>query len=478
MKVVLLAPPRRKNVPVMREYRCEHLSTARVDTPATLLQVASQLRQDGHDVTLIDANANNFTLDDLQSQLRGMRYDCAVIALAHFMLEADLKSAELVKRMNPATRTMGISWHCRHHAQHILDKSPALDMLITGNPLSVMAPLLRSLVRSKELDNIRGLSYGKDDRVVTIEGEGDRVRLDELPPPAYDLLASFDPYYIVDPLLSPYALVYSGQGCPYRCNYCCVAGTPYSSKSADQLLEELRILVSRGVRYVCFHDEVFTLNRRRTLEICQRMIDEDLWVRWFCDTRVDLVDRELLMAMRKAGCIGLSYGVESGSQEILDAMRKGCTVEQAENALRWTKRAHIPIKANLMLGYVGESQWSVSETKAFVHRTMPDMVKVAGTGILPGTELARIALQKGWNGEGGNGLDEIENQFKVDVPAERREIMNVLREDPRWWASSLRTLIYNPELVLGLCGVFARSLERKASRMRRRGYGIDGLDGL
>ena len=116
--------------------------------------------------------------------------------------------------------------------------------------------------------------------------------------------------------------------------------------------------------------------------MAKRILNENLNIKWFCDTRVDLVDIELLKLMRKAGCIGIAYGIESGSQEILNAMNKGIDIEQAKKAFKWTRDSKILIQVNLILGYVGESQKTLKETENFIKRPISISKWLRGTSPL------------------------------------------------------------------------------------------------
>ena len=198
------------------------------------------------------------------------------------------------------------------------------------------------------------------------------VDFNDLPMPAYDLLPSFKPYYVINSFLRPYALVYCGRGCPFGCTYCNVAKTKHSGRSADNIIKELKMLKRIGnVKYVWFYDELFTIDRKRVIEVSERIREENINIKWFCDSRVELVDAELLKIMHRGGCIGISYGVESGSQKILNSMNKGNTVKQAQNALIWTRKAHIPIQLNLILGFIGEDEETLNETRSLVRTSMP-----------------------------------------------------------------------------------------------------------
>ena len=332
------------------------------------------------------------------------------------------------------------------------------DIYIIGPTLSVVGSLIERISEDGDLGNVGGIAYRSTDNIIKLNNEIDsEVQFNDLPMPAYDLLPSFDPYYVLNPSIRPYALVYAGKGCPFKCMYCNVARTKYSGRSPDDIIKELKMLKKIGnVKYVWVFDEIFTINRKRVVEVCERIIEEDINIKWFCDSRVDLVDEGLLKIMRKGGCIGISYGVESGSQRILDSMNKGITVEQARNALVWTRKAHIPIQLNLTLGFIGEDEESLSETESFVRATLPETLQIGHVIAKPGTGFTQLAIKNKWARGEINWKDHLTRgleltdyePFNLDLGNEIIKLNRILHYNPRWWINNINTLIRNPELIL------------------------------
>ncbi len=339
MKALIINLPRYENSSVTREGRCEVILDFRVDTPATLLIIASVLRNENHSIKFIDANGLNLSYNDLLKLCIIIKFECLIFTFNSQIIDHELKICNIIKRINPSCITIGYSWYARKFGKEILNQYNNLDILIVDDPFSIIGGLVKCLNNHNDLSNVNGIAFrNNENEIILNEKLIFKKNFDDLPLPAYDLLRSFKRYYIYSPLLSPYALVYAGKGCPFGCVYCNVANTIYSGKSAEKIILELKELRKLGkVKYVWFFDEVFTINRRRTVEICKRIIKEGLKIKWFCDSRVDLVDKELLKLMKKAGCIGISFGVESGSNKILNLMNKKITVELSKKVLKWTR---------------------------------------------------------------------------------------------------------------------------------------------
>lgn len=458
MNILVINLPRYKSIPVTREERCELIIKSRVDTPATLLIIASLLRDEGHKIEFIDANAFDLSYSEILERMINKKIDCVIFPFNSQIIDHDLEICNIAKKIDPSCITIGFSWHARYYAREILTEYSNFDIYIIGPTLSVVGSLIGCISENGDLGNVGGIAYRSTDNIIKLNNEIDsEVKFNDLPMPAYDLLQSFDPYYVLNPLIRPYALIYAGKGCPFECMYCNVAKTKYSGRSPDSIIKELKMLKKIGnVKYVWVFDEIFTINRKKVVEVCERIIEEDINIKWFCDSRVDLVDEELLKIMRKGGCIGISYGVESGSQKILDSMNKGITVEQARNALVWTRKAHIPIQLNLTLGFIGEDEESLSETESFVRATLPETLQIGRVIAKPGTGFTQLAIKNKWaRGEINwkhhltRGLELTDYEpFNLDLDNEIIKLNRILYHNPRWWINNINTLIRNPELIL------------------------------
>ena len=474
MNILLIALPRYNSIPVLREERCENITKSRLDTPATLLIMASLLREKGHKIDFIDANGFDLSYDTISEEMINKKFDCVIFSFCSQILNHDLEICKIAKKSNPNCITIGFNWYANYYAKGILTEYSKFDIYVTGPTLSVIGNLIECLSENGNLGDVGGIAYRDGDGLIRLNNKIDsEIKFDDLPIPAYDLLPSFKPYYLVDPLLSPYALVYSGKGCPFGCIYCNVAKTKYSARSVDNILKELKILKKLGnVRYTWFFDEVFTINRKRVIEICERILEEDINIKWFCDSRVELVDEELLKMMRKGGCIGISYGVESGSQKILDNMNKGNTVEQAKKALIWTKKAHIPIHCNLILGYIGEDEETLKETEYFIRETLPETLQISIISPKPGIKFTKLAIENGWIPKEPDWKEhlmmplELENYepFNLNLDIERKKLSRILNYNPKWWLSNINTLVRNHELIIPTAGILIRGLNQKAKK--------------
>jgi len=466
MKILIINLPRYHGDSVTREGRCELILKYRVDTPATLLIIASILRKnEEYQIDFLDANGLNLSYKDISQEIEEKNYDCVIFTFLSKIINLELKFCNFIKNINPSCITIGYSWYAKNYGKEILGEFKNLDILIIKDLFSVIENLINALNLHQDLSNVGGIVYRDDREQIQTNSTLDmKMQFNELPLPAYDLLTTFKPYYIYSPLLRPYALIYAGKGCPFGCKYCNVARTKYSGRSAENIVKELKLLKKLGnIKYVWFFDEIFTINRKRVIEVCNKIIEENLQIKWLCDSRVDLVDPNLLKLMRKAGCIGISYGVESGSQKMLNLMNKGITTDQAEKALKWTRDAHIPIQLNLIFGYAGENRNTLKESVRFVKKTLPEFIQITKMMALEDTEFMTLAKEKGWISK---NIDWKKNltvphkklmnyePYNLNLWEVKTKLEKMIYYNPRWWFISIITLIRNYKLILPVIGMF------------------------
>jgi len=448
----LVNPPRLNGIPVIREERCETTDRYSVLPPYSLLQIASILRAEGHEVHLIDANGWNLSWEHVNERVKKIEYNALIFRLTPTTFDWDAKVAAISKKNHPSAITAGICWTLRTVPLEVLKGSHDLDIYIMHEYETVTSLLISAISQGTELSSVPGIAYKNDDEIGISDPVVPVSDWDSLPLPAYDLLPSLKNYFINTPHGSPFTIMYASKGCPYSCIFCTVRNTRLKKRSAGSILNELRYLKEKfGIRTISFFDETFTIDRKRVVAISE-VIRNELKIVWYCNTRVDLVDRDLLKIMYGGGCRGISYGIESGSQEILDNAKKRTTVEQSENAIRWAKEVGVKAYCSFMFGLPGENWNTVKETIALIKRTLPTGAQFNVAVPYPGTELYRIALEKGWVKEDASwrqmcqhkavmGTDELRHR---DLDEARKMAYFALYFNPKWWLQNMWYTIRHP----------------------------------
>jgi len=191
----------------------------------------------------------------------------------------------------------------------------------------------------------------------------------------------------------------TSRGCPFSCTYCSsslLMGKKFRARSPENVVDEMEELVYKyKVKDIEFLDDIFTLNKKRAIEIAKEIRRRKLDVRYTASSRVDTINREVLIELKKAGLSTMYYGAESGSQRVLDLMRKRITLRQIEDAIKITKYLDIKTLASFIIGYPGESLREIDETINFSISLDPDYAQYSILTPYPGTPIYYELKRKG-----------------------------------------------------------------------------------
>jgi anaerobic magnesium-protoporphyrin IX monomethyl ester cyclase len=283
----------------------------------------------------------------------------------------------------------------------ILHEYPEIDICVIGEGEIT----LLEIVQNKPLDQILGIAWRCNGQVVKNQDRPLFENLDLIPSPAWHLLElkKYPPigsgiFNNIDLSKEPRIPVIFSRGCTAHCSFCSTwwIWRGHRSRSASNMTDELELLNrTYGVNHFAFEDDAFSGNIEAAKELCKEIINRKLRIAWYATTRVDLVDNELLSLMKQAGCYCVSYGIETGSQQLLNKMGKQVTVLQSKETLIATKKAGLTSTALLIVGNRGETDETINETVDFINQVNPNQVgSVGGLWIFPGTALYQTAKKE------------------------------------------------------------------------------------
>jgi anaerobic magnesium-protoporphyrin IX monomethyl ester cyclase len=365
-------------------------------TPLGLGYLAAVLEKNKYEVDVIDCQALRLSYDDFKIELSKRQPDIVGMTSTTLTYKSALRIAKIAKEVHPKCLTVLGGVHVTFWDDKALQECPDLDVVVRKEGENTILELVQKLETGKSFSGVLGITYRKDGKIVKNADRPYIEDLDSLPFPAHHLwpLERLRKYgNIIFPLMT-------SRGCIFWCEFCSAVrmfGRRFRMRSPKNVVDELEYLHNTyGADNFTFYDDTFTINQPRTAEICKEIINRKLKIQWDCETRVDMVTKELLLTMREAGCYAIWYGVESGSQRIIDAMGKGFSLKQVMRAFKWAKEAGLMVVAGTILGSPGETKETAWETIKFVERLNPDDVGFYIATPYPGTPMYDLVKEKGW----------------------------------------------------------------------------------
>lgn len=399
MKIALINPPFSSKC--MRDFRCQTSVEGFIEEtmpPLALAYVASFLRENGFNITLIDCIADEIHLETLIKKLRENKPDLVVSVSATPTFQSDIHVVSEIKKQLPDSLTCLFGTHPTVFPKETL-QNEGIDFVVMGEAEYTVLELANALSKVKEtkLHNIDGLAW-KDNKKIVINKKRELIAdLDSLPFPARDLL----PMYKYTGFLTrrkPYTLVLSSRGCTASCLFCSsqiMLERKWRGRSPENVISELELLVNDfGIKEVFFNDDCFTMDKNRVKEICGLMKKKGLDLAWGCETRVDRVDEETLKTMKDAGCYKIVFGLESGNKKVLEKLKKNANLDQVKQAVKWTKKAGIYANGTFIIGVPWETKETVQETIDFAIELDLDHATFFMATPMPGTEFYDVVVKE------------------------------------------------------------------------------------
>lgn len=364
--------------------------------PLGLGYIASIMRKKGHDVKLLDINAFGYSDAQVEQNIKASDFDIAGIGGLSSTYKYVKWLSKALKAHNPGGIVVAGNMVATASAELLLNNSE-IDIAAIGEGEITFQSIVSAVNNKSGFDKVRGIAYKQGHDIIRQPAQERIKDLDSLPFPAWDLFPMET--YLNNSTQSPESFgmrqinVSSERGCPYNCIFCSQPfGRTVYTRSADSIISEINELKARyKVQFINFSDDLFLLKKERVLDFCDKAISQNLNIKWSASGRVNLVDSALLSTMRKAGCAELSYGIESGNQAILDNLKKGVSVKQAEEAIKMTRKAGISVLGSLIFGIPGETKDSIKQTLAFMKRAELPTYRFFYATPYPDTELYAIA---------------------------------------------------------------------------------------
>lgn len=415
----------------------------------SLAQMAALLHPT-YSVKVVDANAERMGWEEFTKLLDRCQPRYYLTQVTAPTLENDMYGCFLAKARGASTIAFGT--HVTPIPRESLRPFPALDFVLVGEPdLSIRDlmdhlegkidqrpemiqnlfekhdPSYKPALRedgSVDMYGIKGLAWRDGEEIIINFPRPFISDLEDLPIPMHELLPLQN--YRMPLIKGPFTFIVTSRGCPAGCTYCIKhVSYQYSARlrSPELIMKELWLLKGLGIHNIHMYADLFTVNREQVVELCQRIIDEKINIRWTCNSRVDYVDEEMLALMGKAGCWLISWGIESGNEQILRHARKGAYPDKAERALVWAKKAGIKNWGYFIIGLPGETEATIRDTIDFSKKLPLDIALFHVAAPYPGTPFFFEVVREGWFRPGTRWENVDMDKGTVldypDLPAER-----------------------------------------------------------
>jgi anaerobic magnesium-protoporphyrin IX monomethyl ester cyclase len=369
--------------------------------PIGLAYVAAALEKSGFQVEMLDNYLLEKPIDEVKLEIKRLNPEIVGITCSSATYSRCVETAKAVKETLPSCKVVVGGWHPSYEPESLLQHSE-IDYVVMGEGERAMVELATHISKGENdrtLADIAGVAYRRKGKIVKTTQRFIN-NLDELPFPAWNLL----PLHLYDRRIefldvNPVDNMSIARGCPYNCAFCEIKqlwGTTCRTFSPKRVLDEINHLMTNyGTKGIYFINDNFTIRKKETAELCALIRKNKLDIEWVCDTRVDLVSRDLLKEMKAAGCKTIWFGGESGSQRILDKLNRGVTLEQTERALKMCREEGIQTACSFLLGIPGETEADMKATFKFARKIDPDWCRFNVFVAVPGSALYDEVMEKG-----------------------------------------------------------------------------------
>jgi len=365
--------------------------------------VAAYLEKAGHQVIIVDAHSDNLTVEQTVDKI--LSFDPAVVgftATTHNRLQA-IAVIKLLKKKKSSLLIIVGGPHFSLTDQNALEVVPEIDCVVRREGEVTTKELLEAWPNQEKLKNVLGITYrGADGQIIVNEDRPFLKDWSQLPFPAwhlYDLNKYQKKIYGTDFRTIG---VISARGCPNVCTFCCNAAYCRSIlrlRDPRNFVDELEFLNKEyGFEGFNFWDDTLTVSKEHVMNICQEILKRHLEIKWYARARVNTVDEEMIKTMKKAGCVRISFGIESGSPRVLKVIKKNITLDQARKAVHLSSQAGLIVSLNFIVNLPTETMADLKMTADLIKelRQLPNVQASYGFALIyPGTEMESFAKENG-----------------------------------------------------------------------------------
>jgi Fe-S oxidoreductase len=395
MRVLLIYPP----ISIEERYSSEIGHAGGKQIPLGIYYLASYLRQHKHDVRIIDAEALDLSNEKILTVAHDFHPQVTGISSTTVAFHRALNVADFLKEKLPDIITVIGGPHPTAAVEDVMQHK-AFDYAVLGEGETTFHRLLEALENNADFRMLSGLAF-RDAGTIRVNPKRDFVEdINSLPFPAYDLVDDFSLYN--PPPMNykklPVANIITSRGCPNQCTFCghSVFGRSLRQRSPESIAGEIQLLHTHyNIREIAFVDDTFTINPQRIEALFNLLNENNIHFPWTCMSRINTVDENILRFMKDQGCWHISFGIESGNEDILRRIKKNISLDAVYKTVDICHRLDIRTKGFFIVGHPGETSETIEQTIKFALDIPLDDIVVTLNTPLPGTEQFRTAQQFG-----------------------------------------------------------------------------------
>ncbi len=366
--------PRVALISALTAERTTDRATASFEPPLGVLSLGAELKSVGLDTEIIDLNLQwirsgyspKLLLADTTAAVRNLKPRVLGLSTICSSYPLTIRLAQTLKKEFPQTSIVLGGPQASLVDVATLNAFPSIDFVLRGEAEKTFPMLVSALLRGRSPARQPGLTFRDGSTVRRNPDAPTILSLDALPLPSFDLYANVSRW--------PSLPLEIGRGCPFSCRFCSTSAffrRRYRLKSTQHVIDQMTHLSKRyGVKTFNLIHDMFTADRARVVDFCDRLIALRAPFSWSCSARTDCVDRTLIQLMRSAGCAGIFFGIETGSPRLQNVIQKHLNLDKARSILADCNRLQINTTASLIIGYPDESTEDLEATLSFLESTI------------------------------------------------------------------------------------------------------------
>ncbi len=374
--------------------------------PLGLMYVASYVRKyvPGIQPQILDCESDALTDDQIEKRLSECHADFLLLTVPTPTVNSCKRISDMAKKANPSCKVVWGGLHPTVFPKECVSH-PSVDFAVIGEGEQVIRELVEHVIHGKkDFSDVKGIAYKNDAGDVFQTGMQELIQdIDSIPFPAYDLIEVRKYHTAPSKKLSNSEStmnIMTSRGCAFDCIHC-ISKTTWRRKMRyrppQNVADEMEYCVKTfGVKEFNFMDDLFGINEKRVIDVCAEIKRRNLGVKWVAFARTDTVTEPMLKAMKEAGCVKISMGIESGNQEVLNKMRKSLRLEQVRKGIKLMKKHGFEVHSSFMLGNVGDTEETIRDTINFAKELDLDNATFFITSPYPGTDLYGISMNEGF----------------------------------------------------------------------------------